>query len=508
MKVGAYLLAALLALVLVLRRRRLEPTLLVGGALVVLALCIYGTGLVHVPNLERLLLDVGGRLGAWTYLLVAGFAFLETGAFIGLLAPGETAMILGGVVAGQGQISIVTLIAVTWAAAVAGDCLSFELGRRLGRGFIVRHGSRFQMTEERLATVEAFFERHGGKAILLGRFVGLVRAIAPFLAGSGRMSFRRFIPYDVLGAGLWATTFLMLGFVFGRSLDTLLKVAKQGALGLGIAISVVVGVVWLVRYLRVPENRAALAARFDAALERPLLRPLRPAVRWLRGPARFLVARLTPGRLGLELTTLLAIGAVGSFAFFGTWINVAEHGAVSADHLVHRWAVDLWSPAVASVAKVLTWLGAPIVIELVAAAATLALVLRRRWPEAIVLAAGLLLTLLLVQIAKHAVGRARPPDELVSAYGPSFPSGHSAYAMTWIVLAVIGVRVVPALRGRWWLVGAACVLAALVGATRLYLRVHWLADVLGGQGAAALAFSIVAIVVLVVTQLRHNEATT
>ncbi len=278
MKVGPYVIAALLALFLILRRRRLEPTLIVGGLLVIAGLCVYGTGLIKFPDLEQLLLDVGSSLGKWTYLLVAGFAFLETGAFVGLIAPGETAMILGGVVAGQGTISIITLIAVTWAAAVAGDCTSYWLGRRLGRQFIVKHGARFQITEERLGTVEDFFDKHGGKAILIGRFVGLVRAIAPFLAGSGRMPFRRFIPYDVLGAGLWATTFLMLGYLFWRSLSTVLKVAKQGALGLGIAISVIFAVIWLVRHLRVAENREALRVRFDAALERPYLRPLRPLV--------------------------------------------------------------------------------------------------------------------------------------------------------------------------------------------------------------------------------------
>ena len=135
---------------------------------------------------------------------MGALAFLETGAFIGLLAPGETAMLLGGLVAGQGKIDVLTMIAIAWTAAVAGDVTSFFLGRRLGRGFLERHGPRVKITEERLQSVEGFFDRHGGKAILLGRFVGLVRAVAPFLAGSSGMPLRRFIPYDVIGAGLWS----------------------------------------------------------------------------------------------------------------------------------------------------------------------------------------------------------------------------------------------------------------------------------------------------------------
>ena len=338
MTVGPFIAAAGLALLLVLRRRHLEPTLLVGGLIAVIGLCVYGSGVVELPDLEQLLLDLGETLGRWTYLLVGGMAFLETGAFIGLLAPGETAMILGGVVAGQGQIEIITLIAIVWAAAVAGDCASYYLGQRLGRDFLVRHGPRFQITNDRLEKVEGFFERHGGKAIFLGRFVGIVRAIAPFLAGSGRMPFRRFLPFDVLGAGLWSTTFILLGYVFWHSLDRVLSVAKAGAFGLGLVISVIVGLAWLVRHFRVEGNRASFEAGLWRALDRPVLRTVRPVVFWFRGPARFFLARLTPGELGLELTSLLAIAAVGSFAYIGSWIAVADLSLAAGDSSVLDWA--------------------------------------------------------------------------------------------------------------------------------------------------------------------------
>ena len=106
------------------------------------------------------------------------------------------------------------LIGLVWACAVAGDLTSYMLGRRLGRGFLVRHGPRLKITEERLRYVEDFFDRRGGVTILIGRFIGLVRAIAPFLAGASRMELRKFLPYDVLGAGLWATLFCLLGYFF------------------------------------------------------------------------------------------------------------------------------------------------------------------------------------------------------------------------------------------------------------------------------------------------------
>ncbi len=506
MKIWPFVAAAALLALLYRRRRHLEPPLLVGGVLIAVLLCVYGSGAVELPKIETVLVDIGQKLGNWTYLLVGVLAFLETGAFIGLIAPGETAMMLGGVVAGQGEINVVTLIGIAWIAAVAGDCASYALGQRLGRDFLVKHGPRFQITPERLTTVEAFFDQHGGKAIFIGRFVGIVRAVAPFLAGSGKMPFRRFIPYDVLGAGLWATTFIMIGYVFWQSFDRVLTIAKEGALGLGIAISVIVGIVWLVRWLRVAENRVRLEQGLDRALDRPVLRVLRPVVRWARGPLRFFFQRLTPGQLGLELTTLLAFAAVGSFAFLGYWTIISGGERPAIDNPASRLAADLSNSVAIDVAKVLTVFGSPLLMESLCALVTIILLLRRRILEAAVVGLGMGLTVAFVQIAKHSTDRLRPSNAVVDAAGSSYPSGHAAYAMAWIVLAVVAVRVVPQLRGRWWVVIAAIVLAALVGLTRIYLRVHWVSDVLGGQGAAAMCFSAVGILALVVAFVRQNDA--
>ncbi|MGE5407317.1 MAG: DedA family protein, partial [Syntrophothermus sp.] len=100
-------------------------------------------------DLQSLLEGVSETLGAWTYLLVGVFAFAETGAFVGLVVPGETVMLLGGAVAGQGAIDVYLLIAIAWFAAWLGDTTSFFLGRRLGRGFVLRHGPRFGVSAER-----------------------------------------------------------------------------------------------------------------------------------------------------------------------------------------------------------------------------------------------------------------------------------------------------------------------------------------------------------------------
>ena len=102
-------------------------------------------------------------------------------------------MILGGAVAGQGETSVILTIGIVWVCAAAGDSVSFLLGRRLGRDFVMRHGPRVRITHERFARVEDYFSRHGGKTILVGRFIGLVRALAPFVAGGSGMRYTGFL---------------------------------------------------------------------------------------------------------------------------------------------------------------------------------------------------------------------------------------------------------------------------------------------------------------------------
>jgi undecaprenyl-diphosphatase len=492
------------------RRRRIEPPALVGLLLVAAGCAVYGLGLVHFPNLERLLIDVGETLGTWTYLLVAVLAFLESGAGIGLLIPGETALIVGGLVAGQGKIDVVLLIAIAWSAAVLGDLTSFTIGHRLGREFIVRHGPRVKITEDRLRTVERFYDRHGGKAVFLGRFVGLVRAVSPFVAGSSGMPLRRFLPYDVLAAGIMSTAFCLLGYLFWRSLAKVLKIARQGTLALAIVISVGVGIVAAMRWLRVEANRRRLDAFVDAQEAKPVIGPvirlIRRLVRRLERPARFVWDRLTPGQLGLELTTLLAIAAVGSFVFFGYIIALDPITELTpGDRRAEHWATQLQAPWLTDVAKILTNLGDLWLAGGALAIVSVVLLLRREVLEGVALLAGLALTFAGVHITKAALERPRPPHPLVDSTGFAYPSGHAAYAVCWIAIAVALRRAFPGLATRAVVLLAGVAIALVVGLTRIYLRAHWFSDVAGGWGVGATCFALTGIVALVVDFVRRER---
>jgi membrane protein DedA with SNARE-associated domain len=272
--------AGLVLLVALVVRRRLGRLSTLAVLAVVTVLGVYGSGTVRLPEPEEAVARVGATVGAWTYALVGALAFLEAGAFVGLVAPGEFAVVFGGLIAGRGDIELLPLIAAVWIAALAGDLASYGFGRAVGRAWALRHGSRFGITPARLEWAERYFAAHGGATILLGRFVGIVRALAPFIAGTSRMPFRRFALVDALGAGLWTSAFSLLGFACWQSLDRALQLARRGKLGLAIVLIIATGAFAAYRLARDPRSRHRLRTwlRKTAAAVRLRLGERGPAI--------------------------------------------------------------------------------------------------------------------------------------------------------------------------------------------------------------------------------------
>jgi membrane protein DedA with SNARE-associated domain/membrane-associated phospholipid phosphatase len=455
-------------------------------------------------DLQGLLEDISNTLGAWTYLLVGVFAFAETGAFVGLVVPGETVMLLGGAVAGQGAIDIYILIGIAWFAAWAGDTTSFFVGRRLGRDFVLRHGPRFGLGHERFEQVEDYFSRHGGKTIFIGRFISLVRALAPFIAGSSGMRYRAFVPYSILGTGIWASAHILIGYFFSRSIDTAAKYAGRGAFLLGSLIVVTVGTVLLVRRFRVEENRRAAVLWMEGHW---IARWLVVAGRRFRPQLQFLWARVTPGgTFGLEFTSLMATLAVAAFVLIGyTSIVSGDAGPTPGDMTATDIVDAIRSGLLTDLAKAVSALGSGAVVWSLALAAAALLAARRRWAEFGVLVVGMTITILGVHEIKDAIDRPRPTGGLVDTAGSSFPSGHAAYSTFYIWAAVtLTVRLRPGMARATAVVTAGIVLAALIGLSRVYLGVHYLSDVNAGWALGAGAFSLCAAVALVISTVRQN----
>ncbi len=481
-----------------MRRRRKH----IAAAVVVAALVVlYATGAFpDLPDAKTAIEDIAQALGPWTYALVGLLAFLETGAFVGLVAPGETTVIVGGVIAGQGEIALIPLIGLVWVCCVLGDTTSFFIGRRLGRDFLVKHGPRLKIDEKRLQQVESYFQRHGGKTILIGRFIGLVRALAPFVAGSSGLSYRRFLPFSVIGCGLWGTGFTVLGFVFYRSFDKVAGIAGKATLAFGITVALIAGGAHLVRRLRREEERRRLAAWIDRQAARPLVGP------WIRA-VRALWNRVTFGRLGLELTTVTAISGVGIYVVtLYTMLLSGDRETTPADRELLDMADDLRTDMGVDIAKVVTDLGSFATVATLVLAVAIVLLVRRNFIELSALVAGAVLVYIGVQLLKSGVDRPRPSQPLVDSEGSSFPSGHAAYSTLWVAVAVVVSGALPGIASRAALVTAGIVIAAVVGLTRIYLRVHYWSDVASGWALGAGVLGACAAVALVVAHIRNNAS--
>ena len=237
-------------------RRRRAALALTGAVLLVVFAAGGGTGM---PDGERAVDTAADTLGGWLYPFAVGMAFFETTIPpVTLVYPGEWGLMLCGAIAGAGRAEIVPLLAIGWIVSAAGDSVTFLLGRRLGRPFLLRTGGRIGLTEERLAKVDRWFDRYGPFAACFGRLLPRARPFGPFLAGASRLEYRRFVPWTVVGCLIFSLVFVGLGYAFYSSYDQVAEtVGRVGLLAL-----VVAGVAaMLVRDLRrrqVPAEEGAL----------------------------------------------------------------------------------------------------------------------------------------------------------------------------------------------------------------------------------------------------------
>ncbi|MEK7604986.1 MAG: VTT domain-containing protein [Patescibacteria group bacterium] len=144
-----------------------------------------------------------------------GIVFAETGLLIGFFLPGDSLLFTAGILSSQGYLNIFFLIPVLFVAAVAGDTAGYFFGHRVGRRLFQRKES-FLFRKDHLMKAEAFYEKHGGKTIILARFMPVIRTFAPIVAGISQMHYRSFISYNLIGAALWAIGLPLFGYFLGK----------------------------------------------------------------------------------------------------------------------------------------------------------------------------------------------------------------------------------------------------------------------------------------------------
>jgi membrane-associated protein len=166
-----------------------------------------------VLHLDKHLAEFCAAHGAWTYGLLYAIVFAETGFVVTPFLPGDSLLFAAGALAGSGALSITAVFGVLASAAILGDNLNYWVGRLLGRRLVARYPRLIK--REHLERTHAFFERYGGKTVIMARFVPIVRTFAPFVAGLGAMTYRRFVCYDLFGGLLWVGVCTLAGYWFG-----------------------------------------------------------------------------------------------------------------------------------------------------------------------------------------------------------------------------------------------------------------------------------------------------
>jgi membrane protein DedA with SNARE-associated domain len=187
-------------------------------------------------DFEHLFQHLGPYVHSYGAAAVVAILTLES---IGAPLPGESLLIFASVLAARGEISLPILMLSSWAGAIMGDNIGYLLGRRFGRGIIVRYGARFGITPERLSKVEAVFARYGAFTVAFARFVNVLRQLNGVVAGMLRMDWKRFLFFNAVGGALWVLTWSLAGYALGKHASNIGAVAhdlEHGGALLGVGI--------------------------------------------------------------------------------------------------------------------------------------------------------------------------------------------------------------------------------------------------------------------------------
>ncbi|WP_127836740.1 DedA family protein [Clostridium prolinivorans] len=168
--------------------------------------------ILHIDSYLSLIVQQYGML---TYAILFLIIFLETGLVVTPFLPGDSMLFAAAAIAAIGAMNIFTLLVVAYAAAVLGDTLNYYIGKKIGNKILEKEEVKF-VNKEYLKKAQTFYEKYGSLAIVIARFIPIIRTFAPFVAGIGKMNYSKFIPYNMIGGGLWVSLFLGMGYFFGN----------------------------------------------------------------------------------------------------------------------------------------------------------------------------------------------------------------------------------------------------------------------------------------------------
>lgn len=427
-------------------------------------------------------LDNLGAFGYWAVFLIA---LCEALAFVGALVPGASLMVLAGFLSTQGYFHIGDLIWFAAAGAILGDAASYYLGTK-GTNFFTAENKLLKISH--LERAQRFFERYGGKSIFLGRFIGPIRPIVPFVAGLSRMHIQTFLFWNVMSGFAWAIFHLFLGYFFGGAFKAIEAWStRAGFFILGLLL--IIGAIWLVFKKSAPIISfvgAAIRSMRDTFFANPTIQRLMQ-----KHPltTAFFARRVNAAAFsGLPLTIFGLAMTYIALLFVGVTEDVLTSDVIVEADIRAANALAVFRDA--DLIRFFTWvtlLGKWKIVAGFLPLITLILFIWNKRKFIVPLWVAVIGAELFVFVSKVIVHRPRPLNAFYNEDSFSFPSGHATIAVAFYgFCAYILFR----LFSQWkWKINAAIggvMTVALIGLSRLYLGVHYLSDVWGGYLIGAL----------------------
>ena len=388
-----------------------------------------------VLHFDKYLGVIIGGYGVYTYVFLFIIVFLETALVLTPFLPGDSLLFITGTFAASGLLNIWILFIILTLAAILGDTVNYWIGHYFGEKVFMR-SKLFK--KEYLDSTHEFYEKHGGKTIVLARFIPIVRTFAPFVAGISEMNYFKFLMYNIFGGILWVGVFLFSGYYFGG-----IQVVKDNLT------LMILGIIFI-----------------------SLIPPIFVLLKRNRDKLKWAVHR--------EYFTLLFICLFSFLAFSLILREVVYNKEIFIDKIVYDSFVSIVNSGLTDVMIFITSIADTLPIFIMSLVLLIVLLIMKRKYSAVIFSASMISGLLLKETIKYVVAKGRPIGMIVeSGYG--FPSGHTTMGLIFFLL-VIYLFKNDVKRGflRSLFVGFFSLLILAIAFSRLYLGVHWFTDVLGG----------------------------
>ena len=395
----------------------------------------------HFSHLSSLQSWIESWLSTGGPIIVFIVTFVEGIPPIGLLAPSHTIVFFAMFLAKIGALRFDTVIEVAIAGAVLGDIVGYFLGKKYGYAFLGRIGKMFSIKNESIEKVKNLVSGHLNKAVFIGKFNPLTRALAPFAVGASKVSFARFISIDFIANVSWTIFAFVVGYVFGASYTV---VAPY--FGRIVIIALVVAVLIAIAY-RFISRQFHIFAKYEL------------------------------------FALVMNILAICGFAAMLQGISGWHHFMLNPDVNVNILFGNIVDAAqwLVPTANFVSAVFGPTVLTVIAVGLSVYFLIKKRWRHFYIIISSTVGIFFLIEFLKNIIGSPRPADALVSLSDFSFPSGHAtAIAGALVLVVYFFAPIIRSKSWRWILVVGLFILMLLVGASRLVLGVHWLSDIIAG----------------------------